>query len=144
MMNMRQLEEIIENDLRKIDVSLKDKKIRSVFFLSEPLGFRAPGSYLYIVNDEFHCVSIGDRGAIEAHEVYTNKTECLFRVYWFITTMISIDYASQNRTPGKDWRRIMFQKHLELLKRIGEVYFQKGQIEINKILANAPYSDDHF
>ena len=144
MMTMAQLEAIIENDLHRIGYSLKEKTISSQFWLSETLGIRAPGSYAYVADDGIHYVGIGDRGAIEAHEVYADLAEFLYRWYSAIVWLVAYKYACQQRTPGQDIRRLLFARELELLKQLGENYYQRKKAEIDQILIDAPYHDRSF
>ena len=141
MMTMAQLEARIESDLQRIGYSLKDKTISSQFWLSETLGTRAPGSYAYVAEDGIHYVGIGDRGAIEAHDVYADLAEFLYQWYSAIVRCIAYHYACQQRTPGQDIRRLLFARELELLKQLGENYYQRKKAEIDQILIDAPYND---
>ena len=144
MMTMAQLEARIESDLQRIGYSLKDKTISSQFWLSETLGTRAPGSYAYVADDGIHYVGIGDRGAIEAHDVYADLAEFLYRWYSAIVWLIADKYACQQRTPGQDIRRLLFARELELLKQLEESYYQRKKAEIDQILIDAPYHDRSF
>ena len=144
MMTMAQLEARIESDLQRIGYSLKDKVISSQFWLSETLGTRAPGSYAYVADDGIHYVGIGDRGAIEAHDVYADLAEFLYQWYSAIVRCIAYNYACQQRTPGQDIRRLLFARELELLKQLGENYYQRKKAEIDQILIDAPYHDRSF
>ncbi len=55
---------------------------------------------------------------------------------------MSIDYAAKNKIEGKDWRRIIFTKQLELLSNINEKYYQLGEKMLDEILENNPYNDE--
>ena len=141
MMTMAQLEARIESDLQRIGYSLKDKTISSQFWLSETLGTRAPGSYAYVADDGIHYVCIGDRGERRGHDVYADLAEFLYRWYSAIVWLIAYKYACQQRTPGQDIRRLLFARELELLKQLGENYYQRKKAEIDQILIDAPYND---
>lgn len=144
MMTMAQLEAIIENDLHRIGYSLKDKTISSQFWLSETLGTRAPGSYAYVADDGIHYVGIGDRGERRGHDVYADLAEFLYQWYSAIVRIIAYNYACQQRTPGQDIRRLWHARELELLKQLGENYYQRKKAEIDQILIDAPYHDRAF
>lgn len=144
MMTMAQLEAIIENDLHRIGYSLKDKAISSRFRLSETLGIRAAGSYAYVAEDGIHYVGIGDRGERRGHDVYADLAEFLEQWYSAIVGLIAYDYAYQQSAPGQDIRRLWHARELELLKQLGENYYQRRKAEIDQILIDAPYHDRSF
>lgn len=140
-MDMNTLKETIQHDLHKIGVNLEDEK--GIYF-SEQLGNHAPGDYFFVNDKGFHCVSIDDRGNIEPEVTYHNAEDLLFVLYWGITADLAIEYARLNQMPGKDWRRIMFAKRLDLLQALGEPYYSKGKHAIDEVLANSPYNDALF
>ena len=47
-----------------------------------------------------------------------------------------------NREKGKDWRRILFAKQLEMLRIIGNRFYIKRSNEIQEILKSNPYNDN--
>ena len=46
------------------------------------------------------------------------------------------------RNENIDFRRLLFDKQLELLKNIDEIYYNKRMEEIEEILLNSPYKDN--
>ena len=73
-------------------------------------------------------------------------TEDLFEVTYLaietdIFSMASL-YESIHGKRGKDPRRILFAKKLELLNEIGEKYGEKYRKRIEKILEKYPYEDE--
>lgn len=140
-MNTDQLKDIIKKDLTKISV---DIEAETTICFSATLGNHAPGDYVFADERGFHFVSIGDRGKLEGDTTYQNLDDILFAVYWLITFRLSVAFAKENIEAGKDWRRKMFPKHLELLKTLGDIYYLRGQAKIDQILAENPYNDELF
>ena len=73
-------------------------------------------------------------------------TEDLFEVTYLATgtdifSMASL-YESIHGKRGKDPRRILFAKELELLNEIGAKYGEKYRKRIEKILEKYPYEDE--
>ena len=73
-------------------------------------------------------------------------TEDLFEVTYLaigtdIFSMASL-YESIHGKRGKDPRRILFAKELELFSEIGEKYCERHRKRIEKILEKYPYEDE--
>ncbi len=137
-MTTKQLKEIARSDLQKIGVDIE--QIRSIFFSENP-GMNKAGSYYYADSRGFYCTGVGDRGRSIPEKKFRSLEDTLFDIYWYITFLVSTDYAVRNKIPGQDWRRPMFSKRLELLKTLGDPYYLRGMKEIEVILANSPYRD---
>lgn len=141
-MKIEDIETIVKSDLEKIGINLNDEKEKGSICFSKTLGNHAPGNYVYIDEDWFYLVSIGDRGKIEERVKSQKVEDVLYEIYWGITARISTEYAKINKKKGTDWRRIMLPKRLELLQLMGTQYYLKGKKEVEKILIDNPYNDE--
>jgi len=55
---------------------------------------------------------------------------------------MSLKYATKYKKSNQDFRRVLFNKKLEMLGLLGNEYRRKGEIEIDEILQIAPYDDN--
>ena len=64
---------------------------------------------------------------------------------WYVLEVVlfnvAMDYAIKNQKNGKDFRRILFAKEIELYSEFGEDFRVRKAEEINKILEINPYVD---
>lgn len=63
-------------------------------------------------------------------------------MYSIITFNEAVKYAMVKREKDKDWRRTLFKRQLELLRFIGEIYYKRGNEEIETILLTSSYKDN--
>ena len=102
-----------------------------------------PGDFCYSDGRSYYLGNIGDRGALTIE-----TTNSLFEIcYWIFehqTSVMSFDYEKKHRIKGKDSRRIVFAKQLELMGVIGDEYKQRTRNEINKTLKAYPFQDELF
>lgn len=98
------------------------------------------GTYIFNKNNEYH-VLYTERGEIKEDRV-TNKEEA---VLWCIVEIISFNiamkYAIKNKVEGKDFRRALFKKEIEIYSLFGEKFEKKKRFEIEEILKKNPYND---
>ena len=139
------------NELRK-HVRREYKKLRKKAILSlvyRPLSTKfeicssnsLDGEYCYSDGKGYYYCAL-ERGS------YIEKiiTEDLFEVTYLaieadISEMASL-YELIHRKRGKDPRRILFAKELELFSEIGEKYCERHRKRIEKILEKYPYEDE--
>ena len=65
-------------------------------------------------------------------------------LYWFVANAVfeyALKYELRHRVPGQDSRRIMFQKELELLKKLDFAWAERKQTYIEGILKEYPFND---
>lgn len=55
---------------------------------------------------------------------------------------MAMDYALKNREQGKDFRRLLFNKEIELFAKFGVEFKNKKVNEIKNILKESPYNDE--
>jgi hypothetical protein len=64
-------------------------------------------------------------------------------LYWVVadeTFELAGRYELQHRVPGQDSRRVLFQRELELLRRLSPAWSDRKRAEIDAILKEHPYS----
>jgi hypothetical protein len=66
-------------------------------------------------------------------------------LYWLVSDLtwgMASDYELLHRKDASDFRRILFQEHLELLATVNRNWSRRKQLEDEALLRNHPYSDD--
>lgn len=95
---------------------------------------------IYTHNSMYHYV-ITEKGKIRIHRQIDNEEEVLWILLNKILFQVASDYATQNRIPGKDFRRKLFVKEIELFSKFGVNFGRRKDEEINEILKRRPYND---
>ena len=141
-LNLQEVEKKVKNMFSKMEESVEEKyRVKNDLFFIESIPNYLPGTYVYVDEKGYHMDFVGDRGGIVAEEIYTEINDLLFQLCWDRASSISIEFAAKNKESGKDWRRIMFKKILELLKILSDNYYEQGKEKINIILSENPYND---
>lgn len=136
------IKNIVMEDLKKIiDESIIDNTGNKLYFCYGD-GDCEPGTYIYEKDSVYHYVSVGDRGGVDDEIEASNIEDILYKIYSAITFNEAVKFAMVNREKDKDWRRILFKKQLELLRCIGEIYYQKRKEELEIIILSSPYKDN--
>ncbi|MDR0286750.1 MAG: immunity 63 family protein [Clostridiales bacterium] len=130
-----QLEKNIVNLLQKAGIPESKYDIKTGPVCQDGLYYEMHGGMYEIVYHD-------ERGNINV----LVKTEDQDELYYFIVKDIvknyAIDYEAKNRIKYQDFRRIYFDKALELIKKIDEKYCEKLQNEFNEILKDSPFDDN--
>ena len=100
------------------------------------------GIYVYEEYPNYIYVDVGDRGGIQEKIETADLQIILDKLYRYLSYCIATDYAIKNRRKNVDFRRLLFEKQLELLKKINEITYLKVQNEIDAILKKRPYVDN--
>jgi len=100
------------------------------------------GTYVYSDESGYHIEYVGDRGGIVDKYDSDSIFEICFKVCSELISSIALRIYIDNRKPGKDGRRVMFNEELKLLSMIGDEYYIKGKEEIDNILIEHPYDDN--
>lgn len=124
-----------------VDEKYRIEDMDNIFF-EESNPSKAPGTYIYEDSLGYHLDIVGDRGGIAEAKTTTNLEDIYFELCWTLASSISTLYAGENHEKGKDWRRIMFEKRIQLLKSISSDFAERGKQIIDEILENAPYDDE--
>jgi len=143
--NTRQIENEIKKLFNNINNSVEEEyriiNTNNMFF-EESDPAKEPGTYVYADSAGYHLDIIGDRGGIAEEKIIDNLEDLYFELCWTLVSSISTLYASKNRIKGRDWRRIMFAKRIELLENLNFDFGKKGKTLVDEILENAPYNDE--
>lgn len=107
-------------------------------FLTDRTDDGAP--HVEIGDDGFHLVTT-ERGLELSRETFATADELLFRLVSLVTFFMGVDFEFKNRAEGRDARRLIFAKQLELLASIGEDFERRGRRQIEATLAKNPYLD---
>jgi hypothetical protein len=75
---------------------------------------------------------------------YTTRhvDQLLYKIFYDVTLMLSIQYAEQNRVENQDIRRIIFARQVELLSILSTQWGKRGANEQEQLLKEAPFDDD--
>lgn len=136
------IKQIVQSDLGKIFDEEKLIYILGQIHFCYGDGGYEPGEYIYEENENFYYIEVGDRGGIEERVESPNVEDVVYKIYCGITFREATKEAIQHMEKGKDWRRKLFSIQLDMLKRIGEVFYLKRMQEINTILEKSPYNDE--
>ncbi|MCB2365949.1 immunity 63 family protein [Clostridium tagluense] len=88
----------------------------------------------------YHYVISEKRQEIK-HQVTKNLDELLYSTFKYITFEMACDYEVRNRMEGQDFRRLLFNKQLELINLISEEFSLLLKTEIEVILKKYPFKD---
>lgn len=90
-------------------------------------------SYIYGYRDE--------RGGDNVIGQSSDPMDIVYEVIKNQIAQVATDYELHHRVYWQDFRRVLFQKRLELMRLVDEQFYLRLQEEINEILKNAPYND---
>lgn len=136
-MDTKQLEREIKFQVNKIFPELDLRQIN----FSEGTDNSPEGTYIFFKDDNFH-VLFTEKGKIRTHEQYNEIENVLWDVLEIVLFDVAMDYALKNREDGKDFRRPLFKKEIELYAKFGMEFKNRKVDEINKILVENPYNDN--
>ena len=110
-------------------------------YFAESTPLNQPGDYCFSGERGYHYCGIGDRG----ERFLNNVTSSIFEVsYWVIKFQVFLmasNYEHTHHICGRDFRRVMFAKALELFDALGGNYRKRAEIDIDEILKESPYDD---
>lgn len=136
-MDTKQLEREIKIQVNKFYPELDLKQIN----FSEGTDNSPEGTYVFFKDNTFH-VLFTEKGKIRTHGVYNKIENVLWDVLEIVLFDVAMDYALKNREKGKDFRRPLFKKEIELYAKFGKKFKNKKNDEINKILMEKQYNDN--
>ncbi len=135
MLSNKEIEATIRQFARKIGV----QNIEKYFTFDSPVGDATP---MLCIEDGELCFIISERGEEIERISSVDSLEVLFFLFESITFTIATDYELEHRIPGKDFRRLLFQKQEELMNTLLPVWGEKLRSEHSDILSEAPFIDD--
>lgn len=98
------------------------------------------GTYVFNQNNEYH-ILYTEKGKVKEDKVTSEKEEVLCCIVEIISFDIAMEYAIKNKEEGKDFRRALFKKEIEIYSLFGEKFEKKKRLEIEEILKKNPYND---
>ena len=135
--NTEQLEREIKVQVNKFFPELDWRQIS----FSEGTDNSPEETYIFSKDDNFH-VMFTEKGKIRTHKEYDKVEDVLWDVLEIVLFDVAMDYALKNREQGKDFRRLLFKKEIELYAKFGMEFKNRKVNEINKILVENPYNDN--
>lgn len=124
-MNTKKFERKIKVQINKIFPELDLKQIN----FSEGTDNSPEGTYVFFKDDKFHVIST-EKGKIRAHEKYNTIDDVLWEVLEIVLFDMAMGYALKNREQGKDFRRYLFNKEIELFAKFGAEFKKKNSMKL--------------
>lgn len=82
-----------------------------------------------------------EKGKTRERKVLDGEMELLWNILNSVLFEKAMEYAAANRQNGKDFRRALFAKEIELFSLFGEEFKKRKNDEIESILLKNPYND---
>ena len=98
------------------------------------------GAFAFTGEFGYH-YAFSEKGKIRIHKVSDDLFDAS---YWILSDQIfemALDYATNHQIPGRDFRRLLFAKELELFEALGPNYVKRAEIAIDEVLKREPYRD---
>ena len=89
---------------------------------------------------QFHFVIV-ERGQELERISSADPEKILFHVFEAATFSMAVDYEVDHRRRGQDFRRLMFEKRLELLEKLSPAWRDRVNEELAEVLRKFPYVD---
>ncbi len=93
-----------------------------------------------LYDDSWHYL-IAERGEEYSRETRYRADDLLFFVFRDATAMAAGEHEIAHRQPGRDSRRLRFERQVELLMRLDEAWGRRQRGDIERLLARHPYRD---
>ncbi len=136
MQTTQELEKIIK---QKIYEKIPNINLQIIKFV-EGSDNSPEGIYVFTENDKY-IYMFTEKGKTRDKKILTDETELLWNILNSVLFEKAMEYATSNRQNGKDFRRALFSKEIELFSLFGEDFKMRKTEEIEKILLKNPYSD---
>lgn len=136
MLSTMELERFIKKEISDKIQNVNLKKIN----FNEGNENSVEGTYIFNKNDEYHILFV-EKGKVRDDKITLEKEEVLRCVVDIFSFDIAMEYAMNNRVEGKDFRRALFKKEIDIYSLFGEEFERKKRFEIEEILKNNPYND---
>lgn len=107
---------------------------------SEGFDHSPEGVYVFEKNGEYHFL-FTEKGKIREDIDTVVEKEILWNVVGIFAFDMALEYAKKHREEGKDFRRALFRKEIEICALFGETFKQRRIREVEEILREYPYKD---
>lgn len=94
------------------------------------------------INGDSYCYVVTERGQEFERRRTTDPDELLYWLVSDVTRAMASDYELRHRAARKDFRRLLFKKHLELLNDVRGEWSQRKKAEYDQVLAEHPFRDE--
>lgn len=130
----------LENSIKqKIYDKIPNINLQSINFI-EGSDNSPEGIYVFTEKDKY-IFMFAEKGRIREKKVLSNEIELLWNVLNSVLFELAMECATSNRQNGKDFRRALFGKEIELFSLFGDEFKKRKTDEIESILLNNPYND---
>jgi hypothetical protein len=104
-------------------------------------GCTQDGAYPHVEVDSrgYHVVVV-ERGQ-ESRFTTRDFDELLYKIFQSVTFRLAYSYALAHRIESQDWRRLLFQRQVELLSRLSPHWGERKADEHQRILREHPFDD---
>jgi hypothetical protein len=84
---------------------------------------------------------VTERGQELERRTTSDPDELLYWLVSDLTWAMASDYELAHRDTNRDFRRLLFTKHLELLAEVNSGWSQRKQVEYDRVLVEHPFCD---
>lgn len=92
------------------------------------------------VDDRYHLV-VCERGQEHSRQSTLDEDRLLYWIFEGVTFSMACAWEVRNRLPGRDPRRLIFRRQVELLGQLHGSWRVWGEARIGEILSRHPYQD---
>jgi hypothetical protein len=96
--------------------------------------------HVEVTVDAYHYV-VTERGTEFERRRTTDPDELLFWLMSDVTFNLASEYELKHRISGRDFRRLLFQKQIDLMGQLNAEWSERKRHEIQRVLAAHPYDD---
>lgn len=97
-------------------------------------------AHVEVCADSYHYV-VTERGAEFERRRTTDPDELLFWLMSDVTFSLACEYEIKHRVRGRDFRRLLFQKQIDLMGQLNADWSERKKQEIERVLVAHPYDD---
>ncbi len=136
---MQTTKELEERIKQKVYEKISNVNFQVVNFV-EATGNSPEGIYVFIENDKY-IFMFTEKGKTTERKVLNDEIELLWNILNSVLFELAMEYATSNRENGKDLRRALFSKEIELFSLFGDKFKKRKIDEIENVLLKNPYRD---
>jgi hypothetical protein len=107
-------------------------------YQSQPAHDGSP--HVEVTGDLYHYV-VTERGTEFERRSTPDADELLYWLLQGVTFSLACDFELKHRVAGRDFRRLLFAKQLELLRGLSPDWERKRASEIERVLQQHPFDD---
>ena len=107
-------------------------------YQSQPAHDGSP--HVEVTDDHYHFV-VTERGTELERRSTPDVDELLYWLLQGVTFGLACEFELRHRVAGQDFRRLLFAKQLELLRRLSPDWERKRASEIERVLQQHPFND---